>query len=178
MSTSPNLTNGHGSGLDGQANGSGDLADLPGKHNIQEQQLQYEAQQQRFQAAKPQLVATSVASSKSASGNTSPVRAKSELDLRMSGENFNEHKSNGSTQVTQLALWNKQQQELQQLQEEEDYQQQLLQNHFLSNGNDFKHPVYNTRIRHGFEADYESEQYMTFLAEVRSLSIRANFHQY
>jgi hypothetical protein len=29
-----------------------------------------------------------------------------------------------------------------------------------------RNPIYNTVVRHGFAADYESEQYMSLLAEV------------
>lgn len=137
-------------------------------HTLQQQQHQYEMQQHRFQNAQPQLTATSDIASKSTSGHSTPSHTRGHSNGRIPHEHYSEPRSNGSTSSNQLARWSQQQQDLQQLQEEEAHQQQLLQNHLLSNGNASKHPVYNTRIRHGFEADYESEQYMTFLAEVSS----------
>lgn len=58
--------------------------------------------------------------------------------------------------------------EEQQLQDEQEAQQQLLRQQLTSSPDQ---PVYNTKIRHGFAADYESEQYMNLLAEVCLLEI-------
>lgn len=53
--------------------------------------------------------------------------------------------------------------EEQAIQDELDTQQLVLQQKSLRSP---RAPVYNTRIRHGFAQDYESEQYMQMLAEV------------
>lgn len=130
----------------------------------QQQHQQYELQQHRFQAAQPQLV-DSTSSSRHNSGNSTPSHTRGHSNGRIT----HEHYSDGSAPINQVVLYKQQQQDLQRLQDEEQHQQQLLQNHLMSNGNLSRHPVYNTRIRHGFEADYESEQYMSFLAEVSVL---------
>lgn len=67
------------------------------------------------------------------------------------------------TPQTLESLYEEQRQELRKLKSQQKEQQLTAAQ---SNGAIAPHPVYNTRIRHGFDVEFESEQYMKLLAEV------------
>ena len=141
----------------------------PSRAILEEQHRQYELQQNRFQNAQPQLAPTesNSTSSRQTSNNSTPSHSRSH-SAHIPHDHYFQPKSNGSTPITKAMYRQQQQEDFQRLQDEEQH----LQNILLENENMPKHLVYNTRIRHGFEADYESEQYMSFLAEVRIFHLK------
>jgi hypothetical protein len=89
-------------------------------------------------------------------GSIPPTHARSHSreDLKFDGS---------TTPENQDSLYEEQQQELKKLKNQQKAQ---LLTAAQSNGMIVPHPVYNTRIRHGFDIEFESEQYMKLLAEV------------